>query len=239
MNLSDFFSYWLENYAKSHLSDRTIQLYKSEFYRMNLALGTKPIDKIEPKHILLFYRNLYECPRLDGQNGKLSPTTIQKYHVLLHLLFKRAVRWQMIFSNPIDQVDPPRYEYRNQKTILDYEQVGNFLVLLENESLKHHLMCLWGIALGLRRGEIFGLQWEHVDFINNTLTIEQACQYVVRKGVSIKSTKTKASERLLSVPESVIKLLKIYRQEKQFERDTLANKWAGASNFQDDFIFTT
>lgn len=178
MKLNEFFSYWLENYAKTHLSPRTIELYKSEFYRINIALGAKYIDKIEPKHLLKFYYNLQNCPRRDGREGKLSPTSIRKYHTLLHLLFKRAVRWQMIYSNPADQVDPPSYEYKNEKIILDFEQVGEFLRLLKNEPTKHQLWCLLGIALGLRRGEIFGLQWNHVDFDNKTILIEQSAQYL-------------------------------------------------------------
>ena len=239
MNLHDFFNYWLENYAIPHLSPRTIELCKNEFYRINIALGSKPIDKIEPKHILMFYQNLRNCPRRDRREGTLSPTSIRKYHVLLHLLFKRAVRWQLIFSNPIDQVDPPAYEYKNEKTILDHEQVGDFLLLLKNECTKHQLWCLLGIALGLRRGEIFGLQWKHVNFDNRTILIDQSAQYVRGKGVNIKSTKTKASERLLSLPETLLNLLRTYRKEKQRERYELANKWEGAPQFHDDFIFTT
>jgi len=239
MNLHDFFDYWLENYAIPHLADRTIELYKNEFYRINIALGSKPIDKIEPKHILMFYNNLRCCPRRDGRKGTLSSTSIRKYHVLLHLLFKRAVRWQLIFANPADQVDPPAYEYKNEKIILDHEQVGEFLLLLKNECTKHQLWCLLGIALGLRRGEIFGLQWKHVDFDSKTILIDQSAQYVRGKGVNIKSTKTKASERLLSLPDTLLGLLHIYRKEKQAERYELANKWEGAAHFRDDFIFTT
>ena len=239
MNLHDFFQYWIENYGKQHLSPRTIELYTSEFYRINLALGAKPLDKIEPKHILMFYKNLQNCPRRDGRSGKLSSTSIRKYHTLLHLLFKRAVRWQMIFSNPADQVDPPSYEYKNEKIILDHEEVAHFLQLLKNEPMKHQLWCLLGIGLGLRRGEIFALQWKHVDFDNKTILIEQSAQYLRGKGVSIKDTKTKASERLLSLPDTVLDLLHLYRNEKQSERFTLANKWEGSKHFHEDFIFTT
>ena len=239
MSLHEFFDYWLENYAREHLAPRTIELYRYEFHRIDLALGSKPIDKVEPRHILLFYNNLRKCPRLDGRPGKLSVTSIRKYHTLLHLLFKRAVRWQMIFSNPVEKVDPPSYTYHNEKPILDKEEMGRFLVLLKQEPLKHQVWSLLGISLGLRRGEIFGLQWHSINFDAQTIVIEQNAQPKRGGGITLRLPKTKSSIRVLSIPESVLKVLKDYREEKKQERLALANKWEGGKTFDEDFLFTT
>lgn len=241
MTLSDFFEYWLENYAFTRLSDNTIRLYKHLFKRIKTALGHKQINRIEPKHILFFYKNLNERGIRNDKKNKntLSSTTIRKYHVLLYLLFKRAIRWQLLFSNPMEAVDPPRYEYRNEKVILDHEQAGKFLSILETEPLRYRIMSLLGISIGLRRSEIFGLQWKHIHFNDHTLIVEQACQYLPRKGVHIRSTKTKSSERKLSIPSSIMPLLKAYQAQQHEKRNELANKWAGATSFTDDFIFTT
>ncbi len=238
MTLHDFFDYWLQNYACTHLAPKTIELYTYEFRRIDIALGAKAMDKIEPRHILMFYANLQHCPRLDRRQGHLSPTSIRKYHALLHLLFKRAVRWQILFSNPIDQVDPPEYTYKNEKTILSPEETGKFLLLLKNEPLKHQTWCLLAIALGLRRGEIFGLCWKHIDFKNKTILIEQSAQAKVGGGVTIGPTKTRQT-RLLSVPDSLMTLLTSYRAEYESTRETIANKWQGSQDLNENFLFTT
>ena len=78
MSLKDFFEYWLTNYAYPKLVNKTIVSYKGLFYRVELALGHKPIDKIEPRHILSFFRNLRTCPRLDGSFNN---------HFSLYILF--------------------------------------------------------------------------------------------------------------------------------------------------------
>ena len=238
MSLHDFFAYWLENYARPHLAEKTIALYIYEFRRIDTALGSKPIDKIEPRHLLMFYDNLRKCPRLDQRGGHLSATSIRKYHTLLHLLFKRAVRWQMIFSNPVDKVDPPAYKYQNEKTILDKEQAGRFLLLLKDEPLKHQAWSILAIALGLRRGEIFALQWKHIDFASKTILIEQSSKAKEGGGVVIGPTKSRRA-RLLSAPDSLMQLLEAYRAEYTVLREETANKWEGASELAENFLFTT
>lgn len=238
MSLHDFFEYWLDNYARPHLANKTIELYTYEFRRIDIALGSKPIDKIEPRHILRFYDNLRNCPRQDRREGNLSPTSIRKYHTLLHLLFQRAMRWQFIFSNPVDKVDPPVYKYHNEKTILDKEEAGRFLLLLKSEPLKHQAWCILAIALGLRRGEIFGLQWKHIDFAAKAILIGQSS--IAKKGgsVAIGPTKNRCT-RLLSAPNSLMNLLAEYRDEYIELRRTTANKWEGPDSLQENFLFTT
>lgn len=238
MTLHEFFLYWLDNYAKSHLAPKTIELYKYEFRRIDIALGAKSLDKIEPRHILMFYNNLQRCPRLDRREGHLSPSSVRKYHILLHLLFKRAVRWQILFSNPVDKVDPPSYKYCNEKVILTPEEAGRFLLFLKEEPLKHQVWSLLAIALGLRRGEIFGLQWKHINFENKTVFIEQSSRAKDGGGVIIGPTKTRQT-RLLSVPDSLMHLLSDYRAEYASLRETTANKWLGSRDPKENFLFTT
>jgi integrase len=59
-------------------------------------------------------------------------------------------------------------------------------------------MALTGIVAGLRVGEILGLRWQDVDFLNRSIRIQQAAY----RG-SIGSPKTKGSKRTLPLPESL------------------------------------
>lgn len=239
MTLQEFFDYWLTNYAYPTLENKTITSYKGLFYRVGLALGHKPIDKIESKHILLFFQILRTCPRLDKKEGTLSGATLKKTYALLHTLFHKAEKWNFIITNPMDSVDPPKYRYRNKKTILNKQEIGEFLLALNDVEMKYRIWCEMAILGGFRREEIYGLQWKHISFKRNTITVEQACSYTKEKGTHIKSTKNTASERLVSVSDNFIRQLKEYYSFQNKKRQMVANKWEGGECIEEDYVFNT
>ncbi|MDQ0202837.1 site-specific integrase [Pectinatus haikarae] len=241
MKLNDFFQYWLNNFADEHLAPKTVFEYTKLFRRIDAALGHKALDKIEPKHLLLFYANLKEAPRLDGRLGGLGENSIRKHHVFLHLLLEKAKRWGFIYINPADNVDPPAFHYRNNKKIFTLSELNRFMDLLKGETLKHRLWVLLGISLGLRKGEMFGLQWKHVNYKEKTLLISQSAQYLPQRGVFIKSTKNVASNRNISMPDVLVECLIAYEAQQKEIAVALSNKWEGTdiANWQDNYVFTT
>ena len=60
----------------------------------------------------------------------LSGTTIHRYHELLSSIFNTAVRWQVIFSNPCERVQPPKKNKPDPK-YLDEVQARELLTLLK------------------------------------------------------------------------------------------------------------
>ncbi|MBB5335822.1 tyrosine-type recombinase/integrase [Pectinatus brassicae] len=240
MTLNSFYSYWKDNYLKAQKKrDKTVLSYDDLFRRIDAALGHMPIDKLQPKHILAFLDQLRTCPRLDNRPGGLSDNSIRKHYTLLHLILKKATQWQFILNNPADAVDPPKFKYRNTKKILSPKELGIFLIALRQENLKHRLWAMLCLSLGLRRGEAIALQWKHVNFTEKKLTICQTVQYIPRKGLSLKPPKTDSSNRVLSLSNELIDLLSVYKKIKHKEQITLANKWCGNPDFNENFIFTT
>lgn len=240
MKLHEFFQYWLDSFANEHLAPKTIFEYEKLFRRIDAALGHKSMDKIEPRHLLSFYNNLKEAPRLDGRQGTLGANSMRKHHVLLHALFEKAKRWGFVYANPVDNVDPPAFRYKNQKEILSLDELHHFLELLKEEALKHQLWAFLGISLGIRKGEMFGFQWKHINYDKNTIQVEQAAQYLPGRGVFIKDTKNSSSNRIISIPDFVTDLLKKYESEQKKLCKELANKWEGKSieDWPENFIFT-
>lgn len=238
MTLREYYDYYTENYAKPRHADKTIVYNNSLFARIDQALGHKRLDKIEAKHLLQFFKNLAE-PGISKRRHHeyLSPNTIQKHYTLLHTMFQKAVQWQLIAYNPASKIDKPK-KIKVVKRIYDEKQFKAFLDHLESESLKHRVMVFLILSTGMRKGEMFGLQWKHIDLVNNTVNIEQSCQYLSQKGSFIKGTKT-GEEHIVSIPASVALLLTEYYESKMEERNKLEDKWEGAQNIRDDFVFTT
>ncbi len=45
----------------------------------------------------------------------------------------------------------------------------------------------------MRRGEILGLKWSDIDYVNNTIQVQRSLAYVPKKGYTLTSTKTRKS----------------------------------------------
>lgn len=78
---------------------------------------------------------------------------------------------------------------------------------------------MWTLALyGLRRGEISGLRWEHVDLSARTISIVENRVVLGKQHVGSGTPKSKASRRTLPVPAEVVAVLKVARQRQVEQR---------------------
>ena len=81
----------------------------------------------------------------------------------------------------------------------------------END-LRDFIRPLIGLHTGARSGEMAGLQWKHINFKEKTIRIEQSLEYGGGDTCGkLKSPKTKAGIRTISVTETLCNELKIYR----------------------------
>jgi integrase len=89
---------------------------------------------------------------------------------LMHVLFECARRWELVSQNPIELV---RQSGRRQHTPrrLTIEELRRLLAQLEQP---YSTMVTLAACLGLRVGEILGLQWGDVNLLNATLLIQRS-----------------------------------------------------------------
>lgn len=233
------------------------------------ALGNLKMTAIKPIHLTSLYNSLRkDGVRQDGQGGGYSETTINMIHVTLSGILKKAVEWDVIMSNPCDRTQTPkRAKDSDDIEYFTVEQTLAFLKALDMEydqpvrgrkrkdskgneyqvapyvnkvKIPLQFKVLFNIAVygGLRRGEIVSLQWSDIDFDKGTISISKSTAYVDRESY-IKGTKTKLSNREITMPASVMKLLKEYRVEYQKKRLQMGTKWATDEDGKRlDFLFT-
>jgi integrase len=96
------------------------------------------------------------------------------------------------------------------------------------------MLITLALSTGLRRGELLGLEWRDLDFEKNTLEVRQSSQYLPGTGLITKDPKNETSKRLISVPESVVALLKQYKAYQSEEQLKIADLWQGSNR-----VFTT
>ncbi|MDO8119725.1 tyrosine-type recombinase/integrase [Isoptericola sp. b490] len=107
----------------------------------------------------------------------LSPSSIRKYHVMLHSVFKRAVRDRVLASNPCEGTELPKVIAKRTRILTPAECER----LLAEVPDRYRLLVMTDIETGLRWGELIALRPRHIDFLRRTFTVEQTIVEVSRK----------------------------------------------------------
>lgn len=245
ITLKVFAEKWLKEYAAVQLQPGTLERYKYEIYNKLLpALGHLKLSDIKPVHIQSFYNNLLEDGvRKDKKTCGYSSASIRKYHNILSIMLKTAVRWQIIDSNPCDRVDIPKQANQTENIkFFTTEQAIHFLSLLdtdlnylykghsriddtgksynvgnytETRKIPFQFKVFFNLAIfgGFRNGELLALTWDDIDFKNNTVSINKAVS-LVKGQHTIKEPKTKTSIRTVTLPQSVMSLLRQHKTQQ-------------------------
>ena len=107
----------------------------------------------------------------------LSARSIRKYHTMLHSIFKRAVRDQLIVTNPCEHTELPKIVSKKSRTLTPEE----FDILITALPARYRLMVESAIETGMRWGELVALKPRHIDFLRRTITVEDTIIEVSRK----------------------------------------------------------
>ena len=130
----------------------------------------------------------------------------------------------MLTDNPCKRVTVPKGE-KKEKDIYTLEEVAHLFQLLETAPLKYRVFFTLAIYSGFRRGEMLGLEWKDIDWEHNVISVRRTSNYTASKGIYTDTTKTKKSQRSLKFPQSVMDLLREYKDEQDEERVKLGTKW--------------
>ena len=153
----------------------------------------------------------------------LSPTSIRKYHVMLHSVFKRAVRDRIIGSNPCEGVELPKVVAHKSRilTPAEYDR------LLAAIAPRYRLLVQVDIETGLRWGELIALRPRHIEFLRRTITVEQTIVEVSKKHsptgerMIVKEYPKDDESRVLRVSQQLLDALAAHIAELGLGRDDL------------------
>jgi integrase len=225
MLLKDYSALWMADYVEKHLRGKTVSRYDDLLERINAVLGHKKLCDLKPPHLLQFYNMLAEDGiRKDGKPGGLSEKTIRHHHGLLSSMLQDAVEWGLIRENICSRIKAPKVT-KKEKTALEIEQAQQLLTTLNLEEIKYKVIVLIAIFTGFRRGEIMGLSWDKVNFVENTLTVEKTRLYTVEKGIYEDTTKTPKSKRTTFLPDIVMGIIREYKLEWNSNKVKAKDKW--------------
>jgi integrase len=135
--------------------------------------------------------------------------------MVLRAGLNRAVRWGIIPASPLRQVSVPRSTARKPRPLTGGE-AARFVKAVRGERLEACLLL--ALMVGLRRGELMGLQWQDVDFAAGRLSVRrQLSRGRGSIGWSFAPLKTGSSERTVNLPAPVLEALRQHRGAQETE----------------------
>lgn len=144
-----------------------LELTTKAAYRSNLETHFLPFfGDMRMANILPSYVQAWVNQALEGG---LSPRSVVKYHVVLHGVFRQAVRDRIIPFNPAADTRLPKVIRRQRRILTPAE----FESLLEHIPERWLPLVLTSIETGLRWGELVALRPRHVDWVNGRIHVQE------------------------------------------------------------------
>ena len=133
---------------------------------------------------------------------ELSNKTKNNLLVLMHAIFRHAVKLYGLPANPVASVDRFRVRSSGDIQVFSPEEVWALVRAARSEA--DAAIFLTAAFTGLRRGELLGLRWRDVDFTGSTIRVRAS--YAAGKLTTPKSGKVRAVPMAPDVAAALAKL---------------------------------
>jgi integrase len=148
---------------------------------------------------------------------QVAPGTRYKTKGVMSVLFQHAMRYEWANSNPIRLVRQSAVPQQEEITLEPVE----IAALLSELRDPFRTLILLASVTGLRRGELFGLKWEDLDFVDSEIRVVRSIVDQVEG-----PPKTLASRRPIPMSSDLAVSLKTWREKSEY---TKPGDWVFAS----------
>lgn len=136
--------------------DYIVEIWKDHF-------GNVPVREITAKKIEEFLSKR-------GEEKNWCNGSRNRHLILLKALFNKAVEWGMLHTSPAAPVKLVR-EQEARTRFLTAEEASK---MLDGASKRFRPLLTVALHTGMRRGEIFRLHWQDIDFANGLITVQKS-----------------------------------------------------------------
>lgn len=201
LTVSAFLDRYFQDIASHTLRPKTLESYEY-LIRVHIKpeLGSFRLSALNPAHLQALYSMKL--------NQGLSNRTVQYIHSIIHKALKQALRWGLVSKNVADLAEAPKVKRKIPQT-LSVNEVQK-LLSVTRESRLFPLYVL-AVTTGMREGELLALDYESVNFLNNTIQVKHSVQQLAHKGIVITEPKTEKSKRTIVVPSFAMSILWEYQ----------------------------
>ena len=207
ISITEWVQTWLEVYIIPNVSPTTLSRYQGMIKRyINPVIGHIPVQQLTTLAVQSWVNGL----KISPSSGKeMSAATIKHaYHVLKGAMDK-AVLAGIICRSPCTGIMLPKGQ-KKQAVIYDEKQIRQLLDAASGTEME--LVIDMELCLGVRRGELLGLEWGDIDWEHNQVKIIRNRVVVDGKSV-VKEPKTATSVRTLDVPLPLMQKLRKHKMQ--------------------------
>jgi integrase len=205
--MADVFERWLSHSLEVRVKQGLIKPSTAKSYRSMVATHLRPaFGDVRSDRLTAEIVEDWVRARSDAiAEGTLTPKFYNDLLNLLHAIlgWARGRGQRYLAHDPLADVRRlPR-----QQVERDYLEPAEISTLLAAAEAPDDTILYLFVYSGLRRGELFGLQWADLD--------EDACQLRVRRSIyqgAITRPKTQRSERVVDLPARIVTMLQTYRE---------------------------
>jgi integrase len=159
MLLEEFF----RQHVEGKLAPKTIERYRQHTAYLHQDLVAMPLSDIRPIHLSREWQRLLKCGghcRKTKEPRPLSAKTVRHVAGVLSSAFSRAIKWELLSSNPVIGSDPP----------VPKKHRGVALTPAQRKLMVAAAGGPWYLATflevsattGARRGEVLALRWSDI-----------------------------------------------------------------------------
>ncbi len=180
ITVNSLFPKWLLEIKKNEVKPTTFEKYEGMYrnYISKNIISDIPISDIKSLSIQKFYNDL-------SKKQNKNDTLIRNVHKLLKNFFDYAEREGYIIKNPCSNISLPKSKKTVDEIITEKttkfqyfteEEIPELIQLFNGYNIQP--IIIFALGTGMRKGEIFGLQWNDVDFENRQIYIKHNLSYV-------------------------------------------------------------
>lgn len=206
---------WFEHYA-SQVKISSVRARKYAIEHLLNIWGATAIKRIT--------KHMYQT-ELDKLSRKFSRNYIESIHSTANMIFKYAIRKDLLNSSPSSAFVMPKkqatveeIEQENiQEKFLELHKLKEFLTIAKKHGLSMDYLMFTTLAYtGLRLGELLALKWSDLNFNECTIRISKTYYNPNNKkdGFQLLTPKTDKSIRTIMIDKDLVNLFRIHRKEQ-------------------------
>ena len=241
---------WLTRHLDPDASPVTVSNYRYLLdSRILPVLGDLPLPDLTPARLTDWLHNLRKDPRkttrlpdeklkrprrqaeaaaLAKPSAKpLSVKTALLYYGCMKTMLAAAVRLGKLEYNPMDRVQRPKKRKKKTVSLPEDEIITLLQLILTEADPPLRLAVFLAMLCSLRLGEVGALQYSAVNWDAGTITVSRALKYTPATGAFIAETKTEAGDRVITLPPTMLRILREAMWNDVMEAQDDPDAWRG------------
>ena len=225
LKLGDFVESRIAQWEQSSdITGRTAQRYRELLAnQIRPHLGDKLLQKLTSLDIEGWHNLLRTSGRADGKGG-LAPRTCGHAHRVLSKALFDAAKHKLVLKNVVEGDSAPGPDEDEEEQVI-VKDIPAFIEKLRGHN-KLFVPAMIAIFTGMRLGEILALRWgrinpeqkmSRIDLEQKMIQVRQAIEETTgaNGAIQLKAPKSKAGNRVITMPDALVDILKTFRREQQ------------------------